>query len=203
MQTEIGNIKSVQQKQAQTLQNEEKHHHNIEGRIRELELCNRKLEFENYELNEKFLEIQTHSMKYNLIFGGIKSEGAIENTENVVNKFLVNELSIPKAEVSEFKFQNVHRLGERRDGKERSIIARFTRYSDHERVRSKAAEKLKAKPQFSVYQQYPREIYERRRNLIPKMKELKRQKHIVKLVYDKLIVDGHPYNPRDDPHPGN
>jgi hypothetical protein len=54
MQTEIGNIKSVQQKQAQTLQNEEKHHHNIEDRIRELELCNRKLEFENYELNEIF-----------------------------------------------------------------------------------------------------------------------------------------------------
>jgi hypothetical protein len=49
----------VQQKQAQTLQNEEKHHHNIEDRIRELELCNRKLEFENYELNENFLEIQT------------------------------------------------------------------------------------------------------------------------------------------------
>jgi hypothetical protein len=43
MQTEIGNIKSVQQKQAQTLQNEEKLHHNIEDRIRELELCNRKL----------------------------------------------------------------------------------------------------------------------------------------------------------------
>ena len=203
MQTEIGNIKSVQQKQAQTLQNEEKHHHNIEDRIRELELCNRKLEFENYELNEKILEIQTHSMKYNLIFGGIKSEGAIENTENVVKKFLVDELLIPEAEVSEFKFQNVHRLGERRDGKERSIIARFTRYSDHERVRSIAAGKLKAKPQFTVYQQYPREIYERRRNLIPKMKELKRQKHTVKLVYDKLIVDGHPYNPRNDPHPGN
>ena len=42
MQTEIVNIKSVQQKQAQTLQNVEKHHHNIEDRIRELELCNRK-----------------------------------------------------------------------------------------------------------------------------------------------------------------
>jgi hypothetical protein len=201
MQTEIGNIKSVQQKQAQNLQNEEKHHHNIEDRIRELELCNRKIEFENYELNEQILEIQTHSMKYNLIFGGIKSEGAIENTENVVNNFLVYELLIPEAEVSEFEFQNVHRLGERRDGKERSIIARFTRYSDHERARSIAAGKLKAKPQFTVYQQYPSEIYERRRNLIPKMKELKRKKHTVKLVYDKLIV--HPYNPRDDPHPGN
>ena len=105
--------------------------------------------------------------------------------------------------MSEFKFQNVHRLGERKDGKERSIIARFTRYSDQERVRSIAAEKLKAKPQFSVYQQYPHEIYERRRKLIPKMKELKRKKHTVKLVYDKLIVDGRRYNPRDDPHPGN
>jgi hypothetical protein len=31
------------------------------------------------------VEIQTHSMKYNLIFGGIKSEGAIEN---VVKKIL-------------------------------------------------------------------------------------------------------------------
>ena len=37
----------------------------------------------------------------------------------------------------------------------------------------------------------------------PKWEELKRQKHTVKLVYDKLIVDGHPYNPRNDPHPGN
>ena len=91
MQTEIVNIKSVQQKQAQTLQNEEKHHHNIDDRIRELELCNRKLEFENNELNEKILEIQTHSMKYNSICDGIKSEGAIENTENVVNKLLVDE----------------------------------------------------------------------------------------------------------------
>jgi hypothetical protein len=27
-------------------------------------------------------------MKYNLIFGGIKSEGAIENTENIVKKIL-------------------------------------------------------------------------------------------------------------------
>jgi hypothetical protein len=52
-----------------------------------------------------------------------------------------------------------------------------------------AAGKLKAKPQFTVYQQYPREIYERRRNLIPKIKKLKRQKHTVKLVYNKLIVD--------------
>jgi len=36
----------------------------------------------------------------------------------LLKKFLVNELLIPEAEVSEFKFQNVHRLGERGDGQE-------------------------------------------------------------------------------------
>ena len=85
-------------------------------------------------------------------------------------------------------------------------------YLYHKRTTITFLSKLKKKPlkymtnmytQYTVYQQYPREIYERRRNLIPKMKELKRQKHTVKLVYDKLIVDGHPYNPRNDPHPGN
>jgi hypothetical protein len=34
-------------------------------------------------------------MRFNLIVGGIKSEGAIENTENVVKHFLVDELLIP------------------------------------------------------------------------------------------------------------
>ena len=105
--------------------------------------------------------------------------------------------------MSEFKSNKFHRHGEMKDGKERSIIARFTRYSDHECVRSIAMEKHKVKAQFTVYQQYPHEINERRRKLIPKMKELKRQKHKVKLDYDKLIVDGRPFNPRDDPHPGS
>ena len=66
---------------------------------------------------------------------------------------MIDELLIPEAEVSELKLKkNVHRLGERKDGKERRIIARFTRYSDHECVRSIAMEKLKAKAQFTVYQ---------------------------------------------------
>jgi hypothetical protein len=77
--------------------------------------------------------------------------------------------------------------------KERSIIARFNWHNDHERVRKAASEKLKNKPAFSVYQQYPREIYNRRKLLIPKLKELQRQKRKAKLVYDKLYVDGRPY----------
>ena len=108
----------------------------------------------------------------------------------VLRDFLNSELGISDA--NEIPFQNVHRLGTRPDGKERSIIARFTWYNDHERVRKAASEKLKNKPAFSVYQQYPRETYNRRKLLIPKLKELQRQKRKAKLVYGKLYVDGRP-----------
>jgi hypothetical protein len=40
------------------------------------------LEKENLDLQEQFLELKTHSMKYNLIFTGIPhSDGHKENTD--------------------------------------------------------------------------------------------------------------------------
>ncbi|CAG2208234.1 unnamed protein product [Mytilus edulis] len=100
-----------------------------------------------------------------------------EDTEAVINNFIEKELEIPNADL--IQFQNVHRLRKRRDGKPRNIIARFTNYRDHERVRKSVPNKLKSKPQFSVNQQYPTEISNRRKALIPKLKELQRRdKHI-------------------------
>ena len=199
MKTEIDNIKSVQQKHSHILHNEEKHHHNIEDRVQRLEENNIILERENFEVKEKLLELKTHSMKYNLIFAGIpNTEGVNENTETVLRDFLNSDLGITDANT--IPLQNVHRLGERPDGGHRSIIARFTRFNDHEKVRKAAAEKLRDKPNFSVYQQFPQEIYERRKRLIPKLKEFQRKKRKVKLVYDKLYVDGHLYDPRQAPH---
>ncbi|CAC5372262.1 unnamed protein product [Mytilus coruscus] len=144
-------------------------------------------------MKEKIFELQSHSMKYNLIFGGIQNQdGYEENTEEVLRSFLSEEMEIPN--VGDIQFQNVHILGEQSDGKERSIIARFTKFSDHKRVNRAAASKLKNKPHFFIYQQYPREINDRRKKLIPKMKEFKRQRRHAKLVYDKLLVDGEVYN---------
>jgi hypothetical protein len=60
--------------------------------------------------------------------------------------------------------------------KDACIIAICTCYSDNVRVRRTTSEKLKHKPAFSVYQQYSREIYNRYKLLIPKLKELQIQK---------------------------
>jgi hypothetical protein len=93
------------------------------------------LEHENDELRENVLKMQTHSMKYNLIFGGISDKDCeTENTEIVLKHFLQTELEITGVE--DIEFQNVHRLRTRKDGKPRNIIARFTNYRDHENVKT-------------------------------------------------------------------
>ena len=194
MRPEIDDIKETQDKHIRIIDKQETHHHNVEGRLRNLENSNRQLEGQNIEIREKLLALQTHSMKNNLIFDGIRNnQGPEEKTEDVIRNFLSKELEITNVE--NIQFQNVHRLGERQDRRERGIIARFVNYGDHELVRKQAAEKLRSKPEFSVYQQFPREINDRRKLLVPKLKEFRRQKRKAKMVYDKLIVDGKVYDP--------
>ena len=60
-----------------------------------LENSNRKVEAENAELKEELLSMQTRSMKYYLIFGGIPNpDGKYDNTEDPLRDFFANELEI-------------------------------------------------------------------------------------------------------------
>lgn len=201
MRNEIDEIRDIQKNQDEILEKEEGHHHEVADRMAKLENINYDLENENCELRENFLELKTHSMKYNLIFSGIQqTDHENENTEAVLKHFIHTELDV--GNVGDIEFHNVHRLRNRTDGKPRSIIAKFAKYSDHERVR-KSAYKLKEKPNFIISQQYPAEIAERRKRLFPKLKEFQRMGKRATIVYDKLIVDGRHYEPtaRNEPPP--
>ncbi|CAC5411138.1 unnamed protein product [Mytilus coruscus] len=195
MKIEINNMKATQEQQARTLAKEENHHHIIEDRVKSMEQVNTYLENENFELKEQFLRLQKHSMKYNLIFSGIKEQEneSKEDTESVIKNFIATELEIRDANT--IAFQNVHRLRPRNDGKPINIIARFSQYDDHQRVLRAVPEKLKHKSCYSVQQQYPAEINERRRALVPKLKEFQRARRNARIIYDQLIVDGQPYEP--------
>ncbi|CAC5381880.1 unnamed protein product [Mytilus coruscus] len=200
MRQEIDEIKETQKNHEDILKTEEKHHHEISDRMRMVENYTQDIEIDSNNLREDFLKLQSHSMKYNLIFGGIPQtdDDDHEDTEAVIKNFIEKELEIPSAEL--IQFQNVHRLRKRRDGKPRNIIARFTNFRDHERVRKSVPNKLKSKPQFSVNQQYPTEISNRRKALIPKLKDFQRRGTKASLIYDQIIVDGQPYNPsREEP----
>ena len=83
-------------------------------------------------------------MKYNLIFSGIQEKvDANKKEETALTEFLKPELRITNA--NEIKLQNVHRLRKRTDGKPRSIIVRFTNYTNHTKVFKRAPEALKIK----------------------------------------------------------
>jgi hypothetical protein len=198
MKSEINEIKNIQYTHKEIIDHEEQHHHEIADRMQTLERRSFDLEHENDELRENLLKMQTHSMKYNLIFGGISDKDCeTENTEIVLKYFLQIELEITGVE--DIEFQNVHRLLTRKDGKPRNI-ARFTNYRDHEKVRQ-AASTLKEKPEFTISQQDPQDIVDRRLKLYPKLKEFQRQWKRATMVYDQLIVNGHPYVPRPRAEP--
>ncbi|VDI29323.1 Hypothetical predicted protein [Mytilus galloprovincialis] len=142
--TEIKDIRYDLKQQSERITTEEFHYNIVESRVSGIEAENEKLQYENFELKEKVLEMQAHSMKYNLIFSGIKerSERQNEKVEDTIKEFISNELKIDSEAI---QFQNVHRLKNRGDGKPRNIIAKFVKYSDHEMIRSAAYEHLKNK----------------------------------------------------------
>jgi hypothetical protein len=65
--------------------------------------------------------------------------------------------------------------------------------------------KLKEKTRYTLNQQYPTEIINRRQNLYPKMKELQRRGMRASLVYDQIFVNGRPYDETrvERPNPAN
>ena len=137
------------------------------------------------------------SMRENLIFEGIP-QGQTENAgtvENVVRSFMIDTMKIPQERVDNISIDRIHRFSQSYRGKPRRIVAKFTHYKDKEEVCS-FAKNLKDS-EFFVYDQYPPEIQEQRRRLVQIMKEKKRQDPSarVKLVYNKLYVNGTLMNP--------
>jgi hypothetical protein len=106
-----------------------------------------------------------------------------EDTKQILKDFIQSEL-----EIENVQFHNVHRLKPRRDRKPPSIVAKFVYNKDKDAVLKAARTKLVHKP-FKIYQQYPQEISERRRVLVPTMKELRDQNRRAYIVKDKLYVD--------------
>ena len=77
-------------------------------------------------------------------------------------------------------------------------MAKFNFYQDKELIKHKCAEKLQ-NSKLAVGDQFPKEIQQRRRTLVPVMKTAQWNGHTAILSYDKLYVDGKLYNP-DDQH---
>ena len=108
---------------------------------------------------EKLLELQSREMRDNLIFYRIPEEKG-ETDQDCVEKVLnliQSELRVENAR--DIRFHKVHRIGRFNRNKTRPIVAKFAFFPEREKVR-KSAKNLEG-TNYSIGQQFPKEILER------------------------------------------
>jgi len=149
------------------------------------------------ELSEKIQKIsnqtddnQRRSMQNNVIIHGIAEEEK-ESVSEKIQDFLETELKIGKEEVPRMNIDRCHRLGQRKEGKQRPVIVRFTQHTAKELIFSKVSN-LKGK-NFSVQHQFSTETLKKRADLIKVMREEREKGNICKLQADKLFINGKLY----------
>ena len=152
--------------------------------------------------NEKIIDLQTRSMRENLVIQGIDEddEETWSKTQEKVVSFMKNDLKINNANKS--MVDRAHRVGQKNARKPRNVVVKLASSSSKDLI-LKNVGKLAGKTQFSVQEQFPPEINERRRRLWPIFKEAKEKKkqdrtYKVNWSLDRLYVNGKQHVAKDD-----
>lgn len=171
--------------------------HEIKTSHSEVNMHVNRLSRELVELRERHIDLQTRSMRENLVFAGIPESNEDEQSDEtgtIIKTFMTEKLKFE----APIEFVRAHRFG-RKDKKPRPIVCRFKTFNDRETVR-KSATNLKGTA-FSINEQFPKEINDRRKELWPYYKEAKEQEKKAFFRRDKLIIDGRQFilHRRTDP----
>ncbi|XP_052224256.1 uncharacterized protein LOC127839903 [Dreissena polymorpha] len=136
------------------------------------------------KLQTEITDLKCRSMRENLLFQ--IPEEKDEQCDKKILEFIEKRLHVQNAQ-SEIKLHRAHRIGRYQPNKVRPIVAKFAYYPDKERVR-KESKQLKGTP-FGISEQYPREVMDIRRRLIPFMKNARSEGKEAYLKIDKLYIN--------------
>jgi hypothetical protein len=163
----------------------EKHTNKLKGTVNKIETEVNELKKENTVLREALLDIQTTSMRENLVLTGIQEKEG-EVPESVVREFLLAALQIPRKAINKIQLECVDHFGKRRQRYERPIVDKFAFFKD--KIMVKSLGKRLAGTQIGMNHQFPKEIAERCKVLYPMFKESRLKGKRVALVVDKLYI---------------
>ena len=129
----------------------------------------------------------------NLIIGGTEESDQESETqlENSVRSFFSDQLKIPEEKGNDIQFERIHRTGVKRASKPRNIVAVFMSKRDKDYVKSMRPGLRDTV--FYMHDQYPTEILEQRKKLLPILKKAKSDNKDAYIKYNKLIIDGKIY----------
>ena len=136
--------------------------------------------------NERINQLEMYSRRENLVFYGIRQDNE-EDCEEKIRNILEKTMEIEDVEL--MRFDQCHRMS---GAKPQPIIIRFNWSKDRQRV-WRARSKLKD-GQVSMSEDFPDIIAQRRRSLLPIMKQARSLDHYAYLREDKLIIDRAVYN---------
>ena len=126
------------------------------------------------------IKIEAQSRRSNIKFFGVReaeAESNLHETERIVRLVLVNELKMLKEDVANSKFERVHRMPTNRSAKTptnrpRPIIAKLSFYKDKGHI-FKHVKNIDPVLKIGVADDYPKEIDEMRKALLPVLKQAK------------------------------
>ena len=132
--------------------------------------------------------VENQTRRNNLRIDGV-AEIAAENwadTEAVVRKSFTTPLKLPEAQANAIRIERAHRTGPSSTGRPKTIVVRFETYNDRDCI-LQAARKEKPRGIF-VNEDLLHRVMERRKQLMPMLREARSNGKIAYLVYDRLVV---------------
>ena len=165
---------------------------NVNTEVEELRKKKSENEKEIKLINDRCLYQEVYNRGENLRFLGFPEATSNEEVASeTVYQFLERELELEG--VRDIEFQRVHRIGKKKAGAVRPIIARFLRFPDRERIFRRALE-VRDVTEVRVFTDLPKEIQERRKKQWPKLKKAREEGKVASFDRkepDKLYIDGH------------
>ena len=148
------------------------------------------------EEREKIIELEDYTRRENLKFHNIpeaNDEGATQSSKQVILDILEKELQM---DTTDIRFQAVHRIGKRKENRNRPIIARFVCREDRDHVfsRKQALKESRRYRDAYITADYAKAIQEERRKLIRAMFKAKEQGLQAKVVGRFLHIGELKYN---------
>ena len=134
------------------------------------------------ELENRVIMAESRSMRDNLIFSNIPEEGINEDPEKQVRELISKTLLIK----DDVPFERANRMGRFTQDRTRPIVVKFSRFKDKMNVLRNAF-KLKCS-KVGINEQFPAEINERRKLLLPILKQEKSKGNPARLVIDTVIT---------------
>lgn len=183
---EIGELKHsleyTQQQLETTLKQKDEQIKALDGKIDRVAITT-SANKDTRELQRKLIDLEDRCRRSNLRIDGIEESDG-ERWSDCENK--VKELFSQNLQVHGVEIERVHRVGEKKQDRHRTIVMKLLKYKDKERI-MKNVKKLKG-TEIYINEDFSAETLQKRKELWKKVKQFRDEGKYAVLNYDKIYV---------------